>query len=238
MTSQGDSGHDGVSTFALDVHWASGRTDSALEAHVAGCARCQAYLAKLDEILASNAQGAPSETKEAASPRALTIVAPRGRWVRAWAVAASGLALAAGVALFVGRTPAASSASSGYVGTKGMPAVQVLVRRGNDTSIWDGRAPLHPGDVLALRVACEGLSRVTVAAPGASGWERLSESGCSSEPLPFTLVVDGEPGDEKLAVVLSDQAIDTERLRAAIEQSTKSAELWTFSFVLPKALGR
>jgi hypothetical protein len=55
--------------------------------------------------------------------------------------------------------------------------------------------------------------------------------------LPFTLVVDAEPGDEKLAVVLSDAAVDGERLRDAIERTTKSAELWTFTFVLPKEIG-
>jgi hypothetical protein len=77
---------------------------------------------------------------------------------------------------------------------------------------------------------------VTVAAPGPAGWARLSDSACpaASEPLPFTLVVDAEPGDEKLAVVLSSQPVDGEALRRAIDRRERSADLWTVPFVLPK----
>ena len=38
--------HAGVSTLTLDVYWASGQSgDAALDAHIAGCSRCRAYLA-------------------------------------------------------------------------------------------------------------------------------------------------------------------------------------------------
>jgi len=56
-----------VSTIALDVYWASGRSgDAALESHVAGCDRCRAYLASLDSLAESGPVlpfPAPSKSK-------------------------------------------------------------------------------------------------------------------------------------------------------------------------------
>jgi len=216
-----------VSMFELDVFWAERAAgaggDVAVAAHVAGCARCQAYLASLDAF----------QLPEPMAPRAPSARA-RARSLRAWSFAAAGaLAAAAAVTLFVhGR----AAQNDGYVGIKGTPAVQVLLHRGQQTRVWDGHAPLHPGDALALRVACEGLKRVVVAAPAASGWARLSEGACpaSDEPLPFTLRVDDEPGDEKLAVVLSQDAVDDEALQKAITDERRAADVWVVRFVMAK----
>jgi len=210
-----------VSTFALDVFWASGRSgDAALESHVAGCDRCRAYLASLDAL----AETGP----------ALPALAPSkgGAARRSWAGPVVGaLALAAGVALALALRDKPS-----YVGIKGTPAVQLLLHRDRDTRVWDGHSPLRPGDALALRVACEGLKRVVVATPGASGWVRLSSTGCptSGDPLPFTLQVDEEPGDEKLAVVLSQDDLDDDTLQRAIAETRQTADTWVLSYVMPK----
>jgi hypothetical protein len=212
-----------VSTFALDVYWASGRSgDAVLDTHVAACDRCRAYLANLD-ALAESGPALPTMPKR--SPSAL-------RRSRALPLAGA-LALAAGLALYVyGRPPP----SDGYVGIKGTPAVQLLLHRDHDTRLWDGHSPLHPGDSLALRVACEGLKRVVVAAPGTGGWSRLSSNPCPAgdDPLPFTLQVDSEPGDEKLAVVLSQDELDDDTLQKAIAETRRSADVWVLSFVMPK----
>jgi hypothetical protein len=220
MTSTAESD---VSTFALDVYWASGRSgDAALASHVAGCDRCRAYLASLDALVESN----PALPSSASSKR--------DRSGRLWAVPVFGaLALAAGLALFLSSKPAARD---GYVGIKGTPAVQLLLHRDRDTRLWDGHSPLHPGDALALRVACEGLKRVVVATPGASGWVRLSSSACpaSDDPLPFTLQVDDEPGDERLAVVLSQDDLDEDTLQKAIAETRQTADVWVLSYVMPK----
>jgi hypothetical protein len=122
------------------------------------------------------------------------------------------------------------------VGIKGTPAVQLLLHRDHDTRLWDGHSPLHPGDALALRVACEGLKRVVVATPGPGGWIRLSSDACPTgdDPLPFTLQVDSEPGDEKLAVVLSQDELDDGTLQKAIAETRRSADTWVLSFVMPK----
>jgi hypothetical protein len=115
----------------------------------------------------------------------------------------------------------------------------VLVHRDAETWIWDARSPVRPGDALALRVACEGLEHVAVASPGAGGWERITDAACpaGSEPLPFTLVVDGAPGDEELAVVLSREVLDDETLRAAVTEGRRTQDVWVTGFVLPKEGG-
>jgi hypothetical protein len=144
------------------------------------------------------------------------------------------LALAASVLLLV-----RAGNDGAYVATKGTPAVQLLVHRDEEpsgTRVWDGRSPVQPGDRLALHVACEGRKRVTVAAPGKAGWQRLSEVPCpeSGDPLPFTLVVDDEPGDEQLAVVLSEAGLDDAAMAEAIGHTERTGETWVVKLVLPK----
>jgi hypothetical protein len=223
------------STFALDAHWMAGRPgDPALEAHLATCAACRAYLASLDAAAASDA------------PRAGAPVRPRRavKFLFQSAAAAAGvLALAAAVTLFV-RTRSAVDAHDDYVGIKGTPAVQLLVRRDGRTTIWDGASKVHPGDALALRVVCEGLAHAAVVArdPHAAParWSRLSDAPCPATPavLPFTLNVDGQPGDERLAVILSKTPLDDRALEAAAEGDTRSSTVWTTRFLLPKSEDR
>jgi hypothetical protein len=220
--------HDGdVSAFALDVYWAEGRSgDATLAAHVAGCDRCSAYLASLDGLAQSSVL-----------PALPARPAKRDGVVRlAWALPTA-LALAAGVALYLHARP---QPGDGYVGIKGTPAVQLLLHRDRDTRLWDGHSPLHPGDALAVRVACEGLKRVVVATPGDSGWSPLSSTACPAgdDPLPFTLQVDSEPGDEKLAVVLSQDELDLDTLQKAIAETRRTADVWVSSFVMPKETSR
>jgi hypothetical protein len=218
------------STFALDVYWASGRSGNAgIERHLKECERCRAYLSSLDARLeAAPAKPATPSVRGLGSARRVGM----GRWL--WP-ATGGIALAAGVLFLVrGRSP-----SGDYIATKGTPAVQLLVHRDGDTRVWDGRSPVHPGDALALRVACEGLGHVAVAAPGPDAWVRLSDAPCpaQADALPFTLRVDDQPGDERLAVVLSRTAMGDAQLRAAIAETTRSDDAWVVGFVLPKETG-
>jgi hypothetical protein len=229
MTTPMSTAEEDLSTFALDVYWASGRPpDPAIERHLAACDRCRAYLAMLDARQAALVTPAPG----APAPRRSAILTNRNRWL--WP-ATGAVALAAAILLLVrGRPP-----SGDYVGTKGSPAVQVLVHREGDTRVWDGRSPVKPGDALALRVACEGLVYVTVAAPLAGAWARLSDSPCPAQPdaLPFTLRVDDEPGSEQFAVVLSSKALSDEALHAAIDKDSRSQDTWVTRYVLPKETG-
>lgn len=225
-----------LSTFALDVYWASGRApDSAIEAHLEACARCRGYVASLDGLAAM----APLTSERAGEKKGARLRPNRSRngwW--AWAAAAS-FALAAGIGVGVSSREQAP-AGSGYVGIKGTPAVQLLVHRASDTHVWDGRAPVQPGDALALRVACDGFTKLAIAAPGSNTWKRLSQVTCPSRDgaLPFTLIVDGQPGAERFAVVLSQAPLDDAGLARAIADKQQTSTTWVVEFVLPKEIKR
>jgi hypothetical protein len=105
--------------------------------------------------------------------------------------------------------------------------------------VWDGHSPIRTGDAIALRVACEGFPDVTVAthSPDRLGWTRLFEGTCpaNGEPLKFTLLADDEPGEERVAVVLRRDPLDDRQLQIAIQNKTRTANLWTVELTFPKA---
>lgn len=209
-----------VSSFELDLHFVDA-ADAAIAKHVAGCAACSAYL---DGLRALDADGTRLATPPALEVRSLRrFVAP----------AAAVLALAAGLALFV-RSRAAIDES--YVGVKGVPALQLLVRDGEQTRIWDGHSAVHAGDAVALHVACEQLQHVTVTTEDQHGLVRLWDGPCPKPPaaLPFTLRVDDTPGREHFAVVMGKTRPDDLALRAALRTSTRAADVWVFGVELPK----
>ena len=71
-------------------------------------------------------------------------------------------------------------------------------------------------------------------------WSQLSEAACppAGAPLPFTLVVDDEPGGERLAVVFSKAVLDTRALGQAIEARRLDAQVWVTRFELVKEPSR
>lgn len=169
------------STFEIDVAFVEGLSKHPdLEAHVATCDDCKAYV---DELRSLDV------------PR----ITPKRRWL---APAVASLALAAAVLLFLRqRTPVEPG---GYVGVKGgAPAAMLLVKRGEVTRPWDGKEPVRPADIVAIQVSCEGARRVTVSAKDGAQWVQVAENECPAEAgvLPFTLVVDERPGTEEIRVV-------------------------------------
>lgn len=190
------------STFALDLHWASPTPE--LEQHLAECERCRAYVAHLAAL---------------DKPIALPV-----RRKRSWFVGAVVLALAIVIVLFAWpRSPT--------IGVKGEPGIQVLVHRGTTTTVWDA-SPIHAGDALALRVACEGMARVAVVVPTGVAFE----GACQDGVLPFTLVVDARPGTEEATIVLSQTPLDPSALQRAVTQHTRDADIWTTRFTFEKEL--
>ncbi len=211
------------SSFELDVWFADGKPSGDIAKHLTSCERCAAYVDELEALASEGASlRAPSPPARMRSLRRLVVPT------------ATGLALAAGLALFIGSRSGKDDPE--YVGTKGTPAVQVLVRTEGTTRIWDGRSPVRPGDAIALHVVCEGLAQVAVAAETRSGMARLSDGPCPSVPstLPFTLVVDAEPGRERFSVVLTRSRVDDARLREVVQQRTRDRDVWVSSFELPK----
>jgi hypothetical protein len=129
------------------------------------------------------------------------------------------------------------------VAVKGSPGVQLLVRRSEATRPWDGSSPVRAGDVLGLRVACEEFAAVAVLA--ASGderkrWSPLFRGGCppAGAALPFTLVVDEQPGREQVAVVFSRSALDARALNDAVTRGRLDGEAWVIRFELDKEPSR
>lgn len=189
---------------------------------------------KPDEVVAGPVSAAPSSLAAARERRA----------ARRFAGIASGmsvLGLAAGLVFFVrGRheeIPTVPNDESSYVGIKGVPAAQALVRRDGKIRVWDGAARIRPGDALALGLACEQFTRAAVYARGPTGNTRLWSGDCPRGPnptLPFTLVVDDEPGRERFALVLSREPLDDARSTRAIQASTRGADIWTIDFTFEK----
>jgi hypothetical protein len=219
-----------LSPLELDLYFASAAEgDPArreIERHLEGCPACQQYLAALQELDAL-------PPRPIAPPLPIPARGPRLGWIISGAGA---LALAAGIALVGPR-----GTGDLYVAQKGAPAAQVLLRSDGRTRIWNGRDPVHAGDALAFRVACEGFARVTVATAGATPERptRVFEGACptDAQPLPFSLVVDDAPGAESVAVILSHDPLDDRALGGAVAGAPKTKSVWALPFVLTKTEG-
>jgi hypothetical protein len=217
------------STFALDAYWFANESgDPELQAHVLSCGECRAYLDSLragaiEDAMANGVREISSVKKSPWSHRATRALA--------------GLAIAAGL-LFVAQR-AFVNRDSGYVGTKGAPGVQVLVRHAGATSIWDGTSRVGQGDALAFQLDCEGLAHVTIASRDAHAarFERITEAACPTDrtPLPFTLVVDADPNDDEIAIVMSRLPLDDIALTKAIDHSDASHDAWSSRMVFHKS---
>ncbi|MEO8551433.1 MAG: hypothetical protein ABI678_15755, partial [Kofleriaceae bacterium] len=96
--------------------------------------------------------------------------------------------------------------------------------------------PVRPRDALALRVACEGMGRVAVLVPDHAGWRVAFEGPCEDGVLPFTLVVDDQPGREQTAVVLSQSQLAQGALQRAVDQQARGTAIWTTRFAFTKEL--
>lgn len=217
------------STFALDVYQASGKPgDPRIEEHLRGCSQCRAYLEHLDVL--RSMQPPPWRAPERPHRR-LHEKLLRRRWIASLASAA---VLVIGVVVWSKRD---TRVDGSYVGVKGTPAVQALVRSGDQTRVWDGRTPVHPGDAIALRVDCQGFSRVVVTTAATSGTPvRLFDDICPADPapLPFTLIPDDQPGDERIAITFSEKPLDDRSLATATSEATRARGLWVAVLTFPK----
>ncbi|HEU4534427.1 MAG TPA: hypothetical protein VFS00_09925 [Polyangiaceae bacterium] len=244
------------SSFELDLHFVE--PSPRVARHVASCAGCAAYLEGLEaldaparqpaeaEAFAGSALGPAGADVAAAPGRVLagpgargraSGAAPRRARLRFVAPAAGLLAVAAALALAL-RRPADDAADEDYVAAKAAPAVQLLVRSEGTTRVWDGRSALRPGDAIAIRVACERLGHVTVATDAPGGLARLSDGPCPKSPsaLPFTLVVDDQPGRERFSVVLATKRLEDEQLRDRVRENARERDVWVTAFDLRKEL--
>lgn len=202
-------------TFELDVYFAAGaQGDAKLDEHVQQCERCADYLAKL-AALELPALAPPKAARRRGSPRKLV-------------AAGAFVSVCAALALWV-------NTGEHYVGEKGLPAVQVLIRSPSAARVWDGKSALRAGDAIALRTDCDPFTHVTVAVADGEAWNRVYEGRCKQgEPLPFTLVADDKPGSEQIEVVFSRGALGEAALRRAITTGERSDTAWVSTVKLDK----
>jgi len=224
-----------LSMFELDLYFATQASDARIEEHVASCERCSGYLAELEVLQKGvpSVRGAASETFPRRSPA-------RRSPARSRALALS-LAAIAGLSAVTALLVVPRAPDVPVVAVKGGPAVQLLVRRGEETRPWDGSSPLRAGDALGLRVVCEEFARVAVASGDAhERWSQLSEGACppAGAALPFTLLVDDAPSAEHLAVVFSKSTLAGPALGQAIEARRLDAQVWVTRFELVKEPSR
>ena len=183
------------SAWELDERWAVSKGE-----------RPEASLddARYERALADVAATPPAELLAAA-----TAAVKRRRTQRWWrgrrqaALAASGLAMAAAMALWV----RSRGADEPYVAAKGDAAVEVAITRDGVAHAWDGTSALHPGDRLTFQVHCGGHAHVALATKDARGdLAPLWDMACRAGPFVFgtSLVVDDAPGSEEVLVGFAD----------------------------------
>lgn len=223
-----------LSMFELDLYFATQASDARIEEHVENCERCSGYLAELAALQTAADVPLARPARRAPAPRS------SGR-PRTFALGLAAIASLASLAALTALLIVPRAPEGPIVAVKGGPAVQLLVRRGAETRAWNGSSPLRAGDALGLRVVCEEFGRVAVASgTGPGRWSRVSEGQCppAGEALPFTLMVDEQPGAERLAVVFSKSELDPRALAQAIEARRLDAQVWVTRFELAKEASR
>ncbi len=77
---------------------------------------------------------------------------------------------------------------------------------------------------------------MTVTTEDKAGLVRLWDGPCPKppSPLPFTLVVDAQPGGERFMVVLGRTRLDDQALREAVRANVRSVDVWVTAIDLPK----
>jgi hypothetical protein len=192
-----------------------GIDDPGTAAHLKACDECRAHVGRC-EMPAP----VPAATRELAM-RSVRLIQLR-RWLLGLPAA---VVVAAFLALGVHRIPGRDATSS-----KGSPSVAVYVKHGAAVSLWDGRAPLFPGDGLQLKVAPAGFSRVTVASVAAASIDELYAGEVEARgetTLPRSWTLDADPGPEVMLIVFSRVPLSSSELRMVRDDLPRTRRLWS-----------
>ncbi len=194
-----------------------GGGDASTAAHVKGCARCAAHMARVQQALP-----VPAWVRELGPPR-------RGRlrswsWLYRWSVVAA-VVLVAGGGVLLGVKP--WNADQFDRGAKGTPSIAVYIKRDGAVSLWDGQAPVQAGDAVQLKVAAEGYSRVTVSTVQDGTLTQLYAGPAAADSLlPRSWTVDDAPGPEVLLVAFSRSPLTKAGQQAALATLPRTREVW------------
>jgi hypothetical protein len=204
-----------------------GAGEASTAAHVKECARCAAHLSRVEQNLP-----VPSWVGELGSSQ-------RGRlrrrfWLYRWSLVA--VVVVAGGAALVRLKP--RTAEQLDPGAKGTPSIAVYIKRGGAVSLWDGQAPVQPGDAVQLKVAAEGYSRVTVSAVQEGMLTQLYAGPAAGETLlPRSWTVDDAPGPEVMLVAFSRSPLSKAGQEAALASLPRTREIWATRLQLAKEGG-
>jgi len=201
--------------------------EASVAAHVQACARCAAHVGRVQQELP-----VPAWVRELGGPPDR---ARDSSWLfRSSVVAALAMLVVAGVLV---RSRYWGDERSDR-GVKGMPSVAVYIKRDGVVSLWNGQAPVQPGDALQLKVAPEGFSRVTVAALQDGTLTELYAGSAAGEGLlPRSWTVDDAPDPEVLLVAFSRSPLSKEGQEAALATLPRTREVWATRLQLVKKGG-
>jgi hypothetical protein len=204
-----------------------GAGEPSVVAHVQGCSRCAAHIGRTQQDLP-----VPAWVREIdGTPRR----ASDSSWLfRSSVLAALALFVAGGVLV---RAKYQADEQSDR-GAKGMPSITVYIKRDGVVSLWDGQAPVQPGDALQLKVAAGGYSRVTVAALQDGTLTELYAGSAAGEGLlPRSWTVDEAPDPEVLLVAFSRSPLTKAGQEAALATLPRTREIWATRLQLVKKGG-
>lgn len=203
------------SFFALDRATLGSDEVDAHRDHVDSCDRCRAHVERL-----LRPDPVPAWVVELRPPRAR----PTWRW---WG---SGLALAGAVAALLFVVLHDRRDRDAFTTVKGSATVVVHVKRGDEVFVWDGVAPIQPGDRLRLEVAPGGHRHVQVfTSARVSLYDAPLPTQAGPTLLPKAWQVDDQPGAETLIVVLSDDPVSADSLDRAPDD-----RVWRTTLILNK----
>ena len=192
-----------------------GSDDPETAAHLKECDDCRTHVGRC-EMPAP----VPSGTRERATRSVLLIR------LRRWLLGVSGAAL---VTMLIGMAVRRAPIPD-LVTAKGSPSVAVYVKHGDAVSLWDGSAPLSPGDGVQLKVAASGFSRVTVASLAASRVVELYAGDLEARgetTLPRSWTLDAEPGPEVMLIVFSRFPLSSSELQTVRDGLPRTPRLWS-----------
>lgn len=216
------------SFFELDTY-ALARTGSPeLIRHTASCEQCSAHLAGLrqPEHLPDWARALPPPRRRFTLPR--------------WLIPMGTLAVAMGLLVLVvpGVAPDATehAPDAPYVATKGAPEARILIKRGEQISIWTSSERIAPGDRLRVELHPSGYAHFALVSPEAGGFSVLAQGALRADPelIPGAWEVDGSPRDEVMLVVLSRELLSKAQLEEAVATQPRTDAVWTLERRLRK----
>lgn len=234
------------SLFALDSFVAGATTSRTMQEHVASCLACQQHMARvrpdtndLPAWVHRLPVLVPPPGRQASHLSGHSFSGLRARLRGFWLpVLATAPALAIAVFLLMRTRPDAVREPQAYVGIKSAgPMVWAYIKRGNDTFLWDGSSKVLSRDLLRLKI--DAMNHTHISAFGrdaAGGWQRLWDGpvqGKGPTTLPVAWQIDSQPGDERILLVLSDEAVRSEEL-SDVKGKTTNKHWWQLELVFPK----